>query len=202
MHDWRLRPRIKNGAVNTGGVYAFDVGGGNVTLGVQPVTGDFTPGDFTLKIENTTGSAVADVYVSYKIWTYNDQPRANSLNFSWSTDDSAYTSVGALDYTTPETADTTPTWTSVSRSTLLTGVNLPAGGFLYLKWTGDDVSGSNKRDQYALDDIEARIGNANAITFSGMNASTGPSNSLLILGLLSLSALLFSSFWLRRRSAH
>ena len=188
------------GAVSTGGVYSFDVdGNGNTTLGVQPGGSDFTPGDFTLKIENTTGNAVADVYVSYKIWTYNDQDRANSLNFSWSLDDTTYTAVASLDYTTPGTKDATPTWTSVSRSTTLTGVNLPAGGFLYLKWTGDDVSGSGARDQYAIDDVEARIGGPNAITFAGMNASNGPSNNGVIALLGGFSALLLGGFWLRRR---
>ena len=188
-----------SGGVSTGGVYSFDVGGGNTTLGVQPGGSDFTPGAFTLKIENTTGNTVADVYVSYTIWTYNDQDRANSLNFSWSLDDTTYTTVPSLDYTTPGTADTTPTWTSVSRSTTLSGVNLPAGGFLYLKWTGDDETGSGSRDEYAIDDVEARIGGPNAIAFAGMNASAGPSNALLILGLFGVSVLLFGGFWLRRR---
>ncbi len=190
-----------SGGVSTGGVYSFDVGGGNTTLGVQPGSSDFTPGDFTLKIENTTGSTVADVYVSYVIWTFNDQDRANSLNFSWSLDDTTYTQVPSLDYTTPGTADTTPTWTSVSRSTTLTGVNLPAGGFLYLKWTGDDVSGSGARDEYAIDDIEARIGGPNAVSLADMNASNGVSNAVIIALLVGFSALLFLGFWLRRRSS-
>ncbi len=190
------------GGVSTGGVYSFDVGGGNTTLGVQPGGSDFTPGDFTLKIENTTGNTVADVYVSYTIWTYNDQDRANSLNFSWSLDDATYTTVPSLDYTTPGTADAPPAWTSVSRSTTLTGVNLPAGGFLYLKWTGNDVSGSGSRDEYAIDDIEARIGGSTAITFAGMNASKGVSNSLIIALLAGFSVLLFGGFWLRRRISH
>ena len=188
------------GGVNTGGVYSFNVGGGNATLGVQPGGSDFTPGDFTLKIENTTGNTVADVYVSYIIWTYNDKDRSNSLNFSWSLDDVTYTSVPALDYTTPGTADTTPTWTSVSRSTTLSGVNLPAGGFLYLKWTGDDVSGSGNRDEYAIDDIEARIGGPNAVSFTAMSTSNGPGSGPIIALLVGFSLLLFLGFWLRRRS--
>jgi len=191
-----------SGGVRTGGVYSFDVGGGNTTLGVQPGSKDFTPGAFTLKVENTTGTTASDIYVSYKIWTYNDQDRANSLNFSWSLDDSTYTSVPTLDYTTPETADTTPTWTSVDRSTTLTGVNLPAGSFLYLKWTGDDVSGSGSRDEYAIDDIEVRIGSPNNITFAGMNASHGLSNNVIIALLVGFSILLFIGFWLRRRTTN
>ncbi|RUA17926.1 MAG: hypothetical protein DSY55_01190 [Clostridia bacterium] len=38
-----------------------------------------------------------------------------------------------------------------------------------------------------------------SITIAGMNASSGPSNALIILGLFGISILLFSGFWLRRR---
>ncbi len=188
-----------SGGVGTGGVYSFDIGGGNTTLGMQPGGSDFTPGAFTLKIENTTGNTVADVYVSYALWTYNDQDRANSLNFSWSLDDATYTNVGSLDYTTPETADTAPAWTNVPRSTTLTGVNLPAGGFLYMKWTGDDVSGGGARDEYAIDDIEARIGGPNAITLSTLSA-TGLNPTMLALSLAAILAIGAGAFVLRRRS--
>lgn len=41
-----------------------------------------------------------------------------------------------------------------------------------------------------------------SVTFSGMNASSGPSNGLLIIMLVSFSALLFGGFWLRRRTPH
>lgn len=46
---------------------------------------------------------------------------------------------------------------------------------------------------------EDLAGAPTAITFAGMNASSGPSNALLILGLFGVSVLLFGGFWLRRR---
>ena len=142
-----------NGGVGRGGVYAFDVGGGDNILGVQPGGSDFTPGTFQLKRTNQTGSAVTEVAVSYDIWTYNDQDRSNSLNFSYSiTYTTPYTSVPDLDYTTPITADTSPTWVKTSRSVTIT-VSLDPGDDLYLQWTGDDVSGSNYRDEYGIDNV-------------------------------------------------
>ena len=36
------------GGVSTGGTYAFDIGGGNVALGVQPGGSDFSPGYYEL----------------------------------------------------------------------------------------------------------------------------------------------------------
>lgn len=163
-----------NGGVNTGGVYAFtNVGNtGNTILGIQPTETDFTPGTFTLRIQNNTGNNIADIYIAYEIWYRNDQPRANSLNFSYSTDDINYTSVPAFDFTTPETADPTPTWQSVSRGQTFIGVNLGSGDYIYLSWTGNDVSGSNNRDEYGIDNIEVRIGDPTAVTLQSLSAQT------------------------------
>lgn len=177
-----------NGGVTTGGIYAFDVdsgGSGNVILGVQPGGDDFTPGDIKLKVQNTTGSTIADLYVSYKIWVYNDQDRANSLNFSYSKDDSNYTPVGSLDYTTPGTKDAPLAWSSTDRSTTITGINLANNDYVYLKWTGNDVSGSNYRDEYGIDDIEVRVGGPTAVTLASLTAnSAAPWAGLALAGLL------------------
>jgi len=143
------------GGVTTGGIYAFNTGGGNKIFGVQPST-DFTPGSFTLKIQNTTGSTVTGLIISYKIWYFNDQARANSLNFSHSPDNTTYTSVPALDFTTPAAADASPAWQSVMRSVTLTGLSILNSGFYFLRWTGNDVSGSGSRDEYGIDDISVQ----------------------------------------------
>ncbi len=142
-----------NGGVTTGGVYAFNVGSGDMILGVQPGGSDFTPGTIELKRTNETGSAVTKVFISYDIWTYNDKDRSNSLNFSYSiTYTTPYTDVPALDYATPTTADASPTWVKTSRSITIT-VSLNPGDPLYLQWTGDDISGSDYRDEYGIDNV-------------------------------------------------
>lgn len=184
-----------DGGAGTGGVYAFQVETDNYILGVQPTTDDFTPGTITLKVQNTTGNTLNAVYVEYEIWVYNDQNRANSLNFAYSTDDSTYYAVSALDFTTPETADSSPAWTSTSRSTTISGLNLAPGADFYLQWQGDDVSGSGARDEYGIDDVEVRADGPAAITLSGLSAhATSP--TLLIASVL-LGAVIV---WRRKRA--
>ncbi|MFP4394160.1 MAG: hypothetical protein ACLFTI_02765 [Anaerolineales bacterium] len=158
------------GGVTTGGVYAFEVATDNHALGVQPAGSDFTPGEFTLRVQNNTGATVSDIYVEYTIWVYNNEGRSNSFNFAHSTDDTTYTSVSALDYTSPEVADTSPAWVSENKSTTITGLSLADGDYFYLQWQGDDVEGSGSRDEFALDDVEVRVDNATAVTFSSVNA--------------------------------
>lgn len=142
------------GGVTTGGVYAFGVGGGVTTLGVQPGGDDFTPGAFTLRIENTSSVPLTTVTVSYDIWVYNDQARANSFNFAFSTNDTTYTSVPALDFASPQAADGSPSWQVHPRSTVITGLNIQNGAYLYLQWQGDDVSGSGSRDEFGLGNVQ------------------------------------------------
>ncbi len=156
---------VSTGAVSTGGIYAFNVGAGNMILGTQPGASDFTPGSFRLRIQNTSGFTIKAVDVSYKIWTRNDQNRSNSLNFSYSTDDSAYTQVSALNYATPAAMDASPAWVSADRSTTITGLNIADGAYLYLSWDGDDAGGSGSRDEYGIDDVNVAL---NAINVDGV----------------------------------
>ena len=146
------------GGETGGGIYAFDVGSGNIVLGVQPTGSDFTPGSFDARITNTSGSAITTLDVSYSIWVLNNAPRANSLNFEWSLDDVTYTPVPALDFTSPGTADGTPAWAATPLSTTLGGFTLNPGESLFLRWSSNDVSGGGARDEFGLDDILVNIG--------------------------------------------
>lgn len=150
-----------NGDENTGGVYAFNRGSGtpNHFLGIQPGGSDFTDGDITLLLKNNTGSTLSDFDIAYDIYTRNDQNRANSLNFSYSLDGSSFVSVGALDYTTPEARDVPAGWEATNR-TLNIVQEINAGSNLWLRWTGDDVSGSFSRDEYGIDDISITFNTA------------------------------------------
>ena len=143
----------KTGSVVQGGIYSFDVGGGNNSLGTQPGGNDMTPGTFTLRLINTGTEAITELTVSYKIYYYNDQDRANSFNFAYSEDDASYTSVSSVNFTSPEAADGSPSWNSVIRTVTITGLNVAQNEFIYLQWQTDDYSGSGYRDQFALDDI-------------------------------------------------
>jgi hypothetical protein len=141
-----------DGAVTTGGLYAFLVSSSNYGLGVQPGGSDFTPGTIVMKISNGTGSTITSLFVSYKVYVYNDKNRANSFNFSHSADNSSYESISNLDLTSTATAAGTPSW-SASTKTVVVPVSISNSSVYYLKWTGDDVSGSGSRDEFALDDV-------------------------------------------------
>lgn len=142
-----------SGGVTTGGLYGFTVASENAALGFQPATDDWTPGTLTLRLKNSTGFQVTSLYVAYVVYVRNDAGRANSFNFSWSTDNSTYTPVAALNLASPESADQTPAWVANTRSTVLSGLSIPNDTFIYLRWTGDDIGGSGSRDEFALDDI-------------------------------------------------
>ncbi|MFN2333210.1 MAG: hypothetical protein ABR550_02135, partial [Wenzhouxiangellaceae bacterium] len=145
---------VSSGGAFSGGVYAFQTGAGNSILGVQPAGSDFTPGSFDLRLENTTSEPLSALDVRYRVWVFNDQNRANSLNFEWSLDDLSYNRVADLDFVTPEAADSAPGWVALDRSTIITGIQLQPGEPIFLRWSSDDVSGGGSRDEFGIDSIQ------------------------------------------------
>lgn len=144
-------------AVTTGGMYAYTGTPGsaaNPTLMIQPGSSDWAPGTLTLRIQNNGTTNITQLDVNYNIYVRNDQGRSNSFNFSYSPDNSTYTNVTALDYTSPAAADVTPVWgLAVSRITSIVGLNITPGSFFYIRWSGADVGGAGSRDEFGLDDI-------------------------------------------------
>lgn len=141
-----------DGGTTSGGVYAFDVdGAGNTTLGVQPTGSDFTPGEFDFRIENTTGGDLSSFLISYDLYVNNDQGRASSLNFSYSTDNITYISVSSLDYTSSETSDDAGFVNNSMSASFSAAV--ASGAFIYLRFESNDVSGSGSRDEFGIDNI-------------------------------------------------
>ncbi len=151
---------ITGGGVTTGGIYGYDVdatvGGVNRALGIQPGGSDWAPGTLTLRVQNSSGSPIASVSVDYTVYVRNDQGRANSFNFSYSTDNTTYTSVASADLTSTATLDALGL-VSNSRSVSVTGLTVTDGSFFYLQWSGADVSGAGSRDEFALDDIDISV---------------------------------------------
>jgi len=141
------------GGVSSGNFFAFEHSTGNRALGVQPTGTFWSPGSITLRVQNKTGGVLSSLSLAYKIFELNNEGRANSFNFQYSTDNATYTNVSSLDFTSEETASGTPAWRAYLRSTTITGLSLADGDYLYLRWVGDDVSGLNSRDEFALDDI-------------------------------------------------
>ncbi len=71
-------------------------------------------------------------------------------------------------------------------------------------WAHQDGSGDQSNDGTPPDVPfdTTTFTKPNAITFAGMNASNGVSNSMIIALLAGFSVLLFGGFWLRRRISH
>lgn len=144
---------LKSGSVSAGGIYAFDIGDGNTALGVQPGGSDWTPGSFTLKMQNNTGQTITTLDVAYSIYLYNDQGRSSSFNFSYSVDGINYIQIDILNFESPEIADGSPVWMETLLDTTLVDLSIADGENFYFRWSGDDVSGSGVRDQFGLDNI-------------------------------------------------
>ncbi|MCB0461236.1 MAG: InlB B-repeat-containing protein [Flavobacteriaceae bacterium] len=161
------------GFSTTGGWYAFNNPGNGVALGCQPGGSDWTPGTLTLRIQNNTGNTLNSLNIDYDIVCYNNQPRANSFNFSHSSDNITYSPEATLNYTSPATATST---TIVSPKNIsISGLSISNGSYYYLRWNGDDSSGSGSRDQFAIDNIVINVqgGVPNySVTYNG-NGSTG-----------------------------
>jgi hypothetical protein len=165
----------------TGGFYAYTGTPGstsNPSFLIQPGGNDFAPGTLTLRIQNNGTTNITQLAVSYNLFVRNDQGRASSFNFSYSADNTIYTSVPSLNYTSPEAADMlgyVQVGTSPSRMISVTGLNIAPGGFFYIRWSSDDVSGSGSRDEIALDDIAVTasfVAPQVAPTFSSANSAT------------------------------
>lgn len=140
------------GGETTGGFYAYEVATGDFALGAKPSGTDWTPGTLTLRIQNTSGSILTSMDLAYEIWVNNGFPRSSSFNLSYSTNDVSYTTVPALNYTSPTNADGNG-FTLTNRNTTITGLSVANNGYIYLRWSSNDVGGNNGRDELALDDI-------------------------------------------------
>ncbi|GGB68937.1 hypothetical protein GCM10007424_06130 [Flavobacterium suaedae] len=140
------------GGETAGGIYAFEVEQGNYALGIQPSTGNFAPGSITFRFQNQTGSTITSLSVGYKVYVYNDEAGSNSLNLSYSSNNSTYTNATAVNHTTTAVSDAVPGWKAYYKVVTITGLNIATNNYGYLRWSGTTVSGT-AFDEIALDDL-------------------------------------------------
>ena len=145
-----------DGGVSTGGVYAFNIGGGDIIFGVQPTGSDFTPGALEMRVQNQTGGTITSVDVSYVAAVFNNEARQSFLDLQFAT--GGETRPGTFVDAFPGrdaitgTAPNSPPWFQDTFGGTL-NVSIAAGEYLYLQWLTDDDIGSGSRDELGIDDI-------------------------------------------------
>jgi hypothetical protein len=176
---------VSIGGIGTaGGVFAYEVSTGNIALGVQPTSTVFAAGgNFTLRIQNKTGATLNNAQLSYVLWVNNNEARSTTFAFSHSTDNSTYTAATDASYSSVLASQGSVLWIPQYFSVSLSGLNVAADGFLYLRWSGTDNGGSGSRDEFAIDDISF-IAERSSVTLS----TAGNFGNVLIDGNVSLSA--------------
>ncbi|MFA5011870.1 MAG: kelch repeat-containing protein [Ignavibacteria bacterium] len=145
---------VSTGDVTTEGIYAFEVSTGNRAFGFQPGEDDWTPGKATLKIRNKTGTTITSFLVCYIVYSRNDKSSSSEFNLEHSADDITYTEVASINFTTPETADEFPSWKANVRTVIIEGISVLNDKTYFIRWKGNDASGTGERDEFALDDIQ------------------------------------------------
>ncbi|MGB0165776.1 MAG: hypothetical protein ACPF8V_02865 [Luteibaculum sp.] len=146
-----------SGNVSTGGIYAFDVGSGDYTLGVQPTDLDADP-IITLRVQNNSGCELKGVNFDVDLWLLNNQTGASTSNAKlilwYSEDDVTYTRIDSV-----ETNDgAANTWTQETKTGNLYGLSVANGGYFYLRLSCEELEVSGAaRDEYAIGDINLNI---------------------------------------------
>lgn len=153
---------VDNGGSNTGDTYSYGSTGstdralGGLRTGtLLPVFGAF----FT----NDTGAPITSVQISYtgEHWRLGTTSRTDQLTFSYSTNatsltNGTWTSVSSLAFTSPTTTTTgakdgNDPANRTAISSIITGLNIPVGGTIYIRW--DDVDATSSDDGLAVDDF-------------------------------------------------
>ncbi len=129
---------------------AWDLSG-NHAFGLLASGSNGTGGNLTLMCTNNTGQTIEGLDLSYYVAAYNDQPRANKVDFLYSFDNITWTRVPAISFLSGAAATTS--WESATRTLNLTGLLISNGSNFYLRWHFNDVSGTGSRDEFLLDDI-------------------------------------------------
>jgi len=141
------------GSLNSG-INAVDINGTRA-FGVQPTGSHWTSGNLTLRAQNSTGGAVSQLDMSYSVFIFNDADRANSvrLYYSLTAEANSWVEIPSAAVTSPAALDAAPAWVESPVTCTVGGISIDAGDYIYLRWVGDDVSGSGTRDEFAFSNI-------------------------------------------------
>jgi hypothetical protein len=146
-----------SGGVTTGGTYAFDIGGSDYTLGVQPTDEEFTPGALTIKVTNQTGVDLNFLRITADALIYNDTDASTTWTFGGALFD-AEANYGIYEtLVSPAAADSAPAWESTSIGGLidlqLLGGNLANENDFFIQVANEDLAALGDRDEFALNNL-------------------------------------------------
>jgi hypothetical protein len=144
------------GNTSVAGLYSFDTGGGNSTLGIQPHVDHYSPGTIILRVLNNTGTTVSLWNVSYEIFAYNDTNASTSIDFSYAvgmTTPGSFTPL-ALGFNTTSMQDDVAAWSGPMNESTAIPASVADSTHLFLKWTFNSTGGTSVvHDEIALDNI-------------------------------------------------
>jgi predicted extracellular nuclease len=151
------------GSSNTGDVYSFGAAGSTDRALGAVLSGTNTP-LIGASFENDTGGTISALQIAYtgEEWRFGASGRADKISFQISFDATSlgtgtWTSVGSLDFTSPDIAgavgakDGNSAAEHSSLSALLSGLNIPAGATFWIRWVDSDASGAD--DGLAIDNF-------------------------------------------------
>ncbi|MEM7369291.1 MAG: T9SS type A sorting domain-containing protein [Bacteroidota bacterium] len=160
---------LSNGGVTNNGVYAFSNDGGtNRFLGVQPIGSFFTPGAIILHVHNNTGVTVDGLDIAYTGFGYSDGADMQA-DVYFSTDNSTYSQIGSLTYQTTGASS----WSSSNLTGSASGLSIPDGSSIYVRWVVSQYTGSGSRSEIGLDDISITLNVGASCPGTPTLASTG-----------------------------
>ena len=166
--------------VSTAGIYAFDVGGGNYTLGFQPNADDLTPGAIIFRLINGGTADITSLRTAFDLYSFNDEPRSNIVEWRDALGDSsnaAFSPIGS--FVSTEAPDNNG-WTLATSTTydvgFAPGAFAPGDAYFFGFFT-DDVGGSGARDEFAIDSVSF------SATFASAAAVPEPASGFAFAGL-------------------
>jgi thrombospondin type 3 repeat protein len=158
-----------DGSNNAGDTYSYG-SGTNLERALGTLYSGSNSSRFGALFENNTGAALTKLTIAYagERWRVGTMARADQLDFEYSTTATAigdstpntWTSVDALDFTAPAS---TPEGAmdgnlAANRQAIqhtITGLNIPPGGSIWIRWLDLDVLGAD--DGLAVDDLTASV---------------------------------------------
>lgn len=128
---------------------------GNPALVIQPTGAELDAGGFIeARVRNISAVTETGFSVGFDWVSRNSASRADTLSFSTSTDGATFTPVPGAVFTSPGAATEGVPFVEASAGPLtISGVSVPAGGYLYLRWTHTGSTGSGSRDEVGIDNV-------------------------------------------------